>query len=101
MDDKVDFRLKILGRYRQGTPREQFNLWFGHPGLREGFDALDLDLDNGAVSRRRPILMSLNHEDVPRSGVARGWSHRVRAGLRGRRPGSSPGAASVGSGRGR
>jgi hypothetical protein len=41
MDDQVDYRLASLGRYLRGTPRERCHLWFGHPGLRACFDALD------------------------------------------------------------
>lgn len=102
MFDNIDFRLKILGRYRQGGPRERFNLWFAHPGLRPGFDRLDRDRDEGreVADHWPPGRMLLRREAGRRLDWARTWSGLSRAGGRPSRPGSPDTAASGGPGRG-
>ncbi|MBU0514422.1 MAG: hypothetical protein KJ621_06575 [Proteobacteria bacterium] len=103
MDDKVDYRPVNLGRYCRGTPRERFNLWFAHPGLRDGFDALDRNPDDGIGQVRLGRLDRTvgRPAEAPGSGGAQSWRGRVGIGSRGRRRVSSLGAASAGSGRGR
>jgi hypothetical protein len=103
MSDNIDFRLKILGRYRQGGPWERFNLWFGHPGLRREFDLLDRKRPEARGGADHWVLgrMGLRPEAGPRTDWARARSGLSLAGFWPARSGSPDKAASGGTGRGR